>query len=252
MDPVAFVSRNPQLKVPTKQLWNTIASKLAAGASGIEKTAFDNSTIGKTQDYIYCKGDIQKMYSEVESRLVNIDQATFAMEAPNWRSGSSLPEEDFSEEVKQFNDSLNQILSIKGLQMPLAGLWQCQMYAGTVELSGKKIKVAAKYHTRNLTDIPKLGVAIDLLKSKGYADSMKHFDSHLRNGIAHGNYIVQPSKIDYVDYPTSSSGLPIHGSETVSGLVSKNVGVILFLWAALVVNAERYIALINTAIAKFP
>ena len=249
-DPRAFVTNNPGLKNQTKALWSTIASGLGTGARAIEASTFGSTSIGSNQQYINAKSDLLTMYGEVERRIGNSDEATRAMEVKNWRTTSTLPEEDFSEEVRQFNESINQISSLgTTLQMPLAAMWPCQLYVGIAELAGKKIKTAAKYHTNNLTTMSKLGVAIDLLKNKGYT-SMASFDSHLRNGIAHGNYIVSTNGIDYVDFP--SSGPPFFGSATGQDLVRLGAGAMFFLWAALVINSDRYVTLINDAIAMVP
>ncbi|MGH9919615.1 MAG: hypothetical protein ACRD6W_12220, partial [Nitrososphaerales archaeon] len=78
------------------------------------------------------------------------------------------------------------------------------------------------------------------------------FDNHLRNGIAHGNFLIDSASPPNVEYADIGATGITRGKESVGKVASKTVSIALFLEAALYVNADRYVDLINYCDAQVP
>lgn len=221
----------------------------------IESSQYRGTDVGNISDYQDSKADLLAIYSAVESRLTK-PEAVIGLSVDNWRSTSTDPDEDFAAQVIQFFDIIQNVNSLPQSGRQLIDLstayLQCQLYASVYELAGRKILRAASLLNRRMTPIDKLGTAISFLKTKGFTRSMAPFDNHLRNGIAHGNFLVDSSSPPNVEYADISSSGTTRATEQVTKIASKTVSIILFLEAALYVNSDRYVDLINYADAQVP
>jgi hypothetical protein len=261
-DPVAFATTNPTLKISIKTLWSDTLSAMTANLPLVEGTTFRGTPIKSLTEYNDSKTDLLKMYADIETALGSKSQTVLGMTAKNWRVSSRFPDEDFAEQVKQFFSIVEQvndltaagaisIATLSGAQII------CQLYSVVYELATVRINSAASFLNKKMTPIFPKGQAIDILNSRGFTKSMAPFNNHLRNAVAHGNYLVRLSIIGtsqpYIEYADiDSSGKITSGSETISTIQRKTVAMVVFLMASLYVNADRMINLINDCLAKVP